>query len=219
MSEGLPIKIPKRFGLYWFLLFLAACSRPLTTAETAFANDLFGAELDTSKIRVTQGLGLTPPYRTVAKSVRLVEGTDQACLRTQQPRGAQPPQAFALGNRLHFETGLYASDMALRWPEALRFPQAIVFAHELTHAWQWQNRETTGYSPFRAVMESVRLADPYFSEGQAAFFSFGYEQQAAIIEDYVCFAVANPDHPRRMELRAILAPVLPVDQFDAALSK
>ncbi len=201
------------------LAVLAACSRPLTPAEEAFANDLFGPDLDTSKVRVAQGLGVVPLYRTVPANVTLVEGTDRACVRTPQPRGAQPPQAFAVGNRIHFETGLYSSDMVIQWPERLRVPQALVLAHELTHVWQWQNRERTGYSPARAVAESIELADPYFSEGDAAFFSFGYEQQAAILEDYVCFAFANPDHPRRQELREILAPVFPLDRFDEVLGR
>jgi len=148
-----------------------------------------------------------------------VEGTDRACLRTPQPRGAQPPQAFAFRNRLHFDTGLYSSNMAPQWPEAMRVPQALILAHELTHAWQWQNRDVTGYTPLRAAAESIEFADPYFSEGQAAFYSFGYEQQAAIVEDYVCFAFANPTHPRRFELRAILEPVLPVDDFDAVIGQ
>lgn len=201
------------------LAVLAACSRPLTPAEEAFADDLFGPDLDTSKVRVAQGLGVVPLYRTVPAKVTLVEGTDRACVRTPQPRGAQPPQAFAVGNRIHFETGLYSSDMVIQWPERLRVPQALVLAHELTHVWQWQNRERTGYSPARAVAESIELADPYFSEGDAAFFSFGYEQQAAILEDYVCFAFANPDHPRRQELREILAPVFPLDRFDEVLGR
>ena len=201
------------------LLVVAACSRPLTPAEDAFAQDLFGDSLDTSRVRVTQGLGVVPLYRTVPGKVTLVEGTDRACLRTPQPRGAQPPQAFAVANRLHFDTGLYSSDMIIRWPDALRVPQALIFAHELTHAWQWQNRDRTGYTPLRAAAESFALADPYFSEGDASFFAFGYEQQAAIVEDYVCFAFANPDHPRRAELREILAPVLPLDDFDAVLSR
>ena len=51
------------------------------------------------------------------------------------------------------------------------------------------------------------------------FFAFGYEQQAAIVEDFVCFTIANPDHPRRAELREILAPVLPVEAFEAAVRR
>lgn len=201
------------------LLVLAGCARPLTSAEEAFASDLFGPGLDTSKVKVTQGLGIVPLYQTVPSKVTLVQATDRACVRTPQPRGAQPPQAFALRNRMHFDTGLYSSDMVLQWPDRLRIPQALVLAHELTHVWQWQNRAKTGYTPARAIAESWQLADPYFSDGEAAFFAFGYEQQAAIIEDYVCFTFANPTHPRQAELREILAPVFPVEAFEAALDR
>jgi len=206
-------------ALLFVVLLVSACSRPLTPVEEAFAQDLFGPSLDTSKVRVAQGLGLLPVTRPVPTAPQLVTPTDKACLRTPQPRGGQPPQAFAFRNKVHFETGLYSSDMVMAWPDRLRVPHALIFAHELTHVWQWQNRATTGYSPARAAAESLALADPYFSEGEAAFFSFGFEQQAAIIEDYICFAFANPSHPRRFELRAILEPVLPVDQFDEALGR
>lgn len=203
------------------LLTLAACSRPLTQAENRFAADLFGPGLDTSRVTVSQGLGLTPPYRTVPSSVAVMRGTDKACVRTPQPRGAQPPQAFALYNRLHFDSTLYASDMAFGWPQGMRFPNALVLAHELTHVWQWQNRAVTGYTPGRAVAESWRLADPYFAaSGEApVFYAFGYEQQTAIVEDFVCFTIANPNHPRRAELRELLEPVLPVADFEAAIAR
>ncbi|NNE79561.1 MAG: hypothetical protein HKN18_04730 [Silicimonas sp.] len=207
-------------GVLAGLVVLGACNRPLTPAEDKFAADLFGPSLDRSKVSVAQGIGITPLYRTKVARITRVQGTGQACVRTPQPRGAQPPQAFAFRNRVHFESGLYSSDMVINWPDQLRVPQALVLAHELTHVWQWQNRDRTGYSPFRAVAESWRLADPYYSgPGEAAFFSLGYEQQAAIVEDYVCFTFANPGHPRRQELRAILAPVFPVDAFDAALGR
>ncbi|CAN0596181.1 unnamed protein product [Ectocarpus sp. 12 AP-2014] len=209
-----------RFPVLIFVL-LAACSRPLTPTEEKFASDLFGDSLDTSDIRIAQGLGVTPLYKTVPKAqATVVQGTDKACIRTPSPtRSANPPQAFAFKNRLHFGTGLYSTDMTLAWPRYLRFPQAIILAHELTHAWQWQHRARTGYTPWRAAKESVLKVDPYFSNAEDAptFLMFGYEQQAAIVEDYVCFAVANPTHPRRYELREILDPVLPMDRFDAAI--
>lgn len=207
--------------LFIVLLAVAGCARPLSDAEGRFARDLFGPSLDTSKVTVAQGLGLLPPPQTIPSRVTRVTSTDQACLRTPQPRGAQPPQAFALRHRVHFDNELYSTDMAFGWPMGLRVPQALVLAHELTHVWQWQNRDRTGYSPFRAVAESFRLADPYYSApGEAPeFFSFGYEQQAAIVEDYVCFSFANPSHPRRLELRELIAPVLPVDAFEASFRR
>ena len=201
------------------LLVVSACSRPLTENEVAFANDLFGPSLDTSKVRVAKNFGLLPPPQSKIGPGRRVTPTERSCVRTPQPFLGNPPQAFALFNRLHFGGELYSSEMALARPQGLRVPQAIIFAHELTHAWQWQNRQITGYHPLRAAAESFRFIDPYFSEGQAPFFDFGYEQQAAIVEDYVCFSFANPNHPRRQELRNILAPVLPIDEFDAILGR
>jgi hypothetical protein len=203
------------------LVALAGCARPLTEAEEAFASDLFGESLDTSRVGIAQGLGLFPLYQTVPASLTVLNGTDKACVRTPQPRGAQPPQAFALYDRVHFDSELYSSDMALGWPNGLRFPNALVLAHELTHVWQWQNRRRTGYTPARAVAESWRFSDPYFSTsgGEALFFAFGYEQQAAIVEDFVCFTVANYDHPRRAELRDLLEPILPVAAFEEAVRR
>lgn len=201
------------------LATLTACSRPMTEAEESFANDLFGDTLNTSQVRVAQGLGVTPLYRTVPSRITRVTATDRSCVRTPQPRGGQPPQAFAFRNGVYFDSQLYSSDMVLEWPTGLRIPQALILAHELTHVWQWQNRSKTGYSATRAVAESLALADPYFSDGDAAFFAFGFEQQAAIVEDFVCFTFANPTHPRRAELRAILEPVLPVADFEAALGR
>ena len=201
------------------LIFLFACARPLTEAEETFAQDLFGPSLDTSEVTITQGLGLFPLYKTVPAKVTVLNGTDKACVRTPQPRGAQPPQAFAFRNRMHFDSEIYSSNMALGWPEGLRFPNAIILAHELTHVWQWQNREITGYTAMRAIKESWQIADPYYSAsgGGPAFFSYGYEQQAAMVEDFVCFSVANPTHPRHDELKGILEPVLPVERFQAAI--
>lgn len=210
-----------RVGIILLVLTLAACARPLTDAENQLARDVFGPTLDTSKVFVAHGAGILPPSKTRVTKVTRVQGTDQACVRVPQPLATrQPSQAFAIANRMHFHTGLYSSDMVLDWPKALRFPHALVFAHELTHVWQWQNRKRTGYTPFRAGLESLQLIDPYFvPPGEAPFFSFGYEQQAAIVEDYLCFVFANPNHPRRAELRAILEPVFPVDRIDAVIGR
>ncbi len=211
----------KRILLCLALIALAACGRPLTPSEAAFAKDLFGDEIDVSKARVAMAPGIVPPKRPLPKEVTILTGTDRACVRQRAETRAerQPPQAFALWNSMQFDYALYASDMALAYPERMRFPTTLILAHELTHVWQWQNRERSGYSPWRAVLEALRFADPYFSEADDApvFLAFGYEQQAAIVTDFVCFTASNPDHPRRQELRELLLPVLPVDQFERAL--
>ena len=202
------------------LLVLAACARPMTSGEVAFAETVFGPSLDTSKVRVVRGLGLAPVGRARIAEVTTLTGTDQACVRTPQPRDPQPPPAFAFRNNVHMMSRIYAADHSLGWPDAVRYPQALIFAHELTHVWQWQNRATTGYSAARAISESLAVADPYFAPpGTEDFADYGFEQQAALVEDFICFTVANPDHPRRIELREILAPVLPVQSIEDALSR
>ena len=209
--------------LFGLLVLLAACARPLTDSENAFAEAFFGEKLDTSKVSISMGVGLTPA-QPIAKTLRveLVTGTDQACVRVPQPLATrQPAQAFAVYNRMHFNPGLYSGDMALLWPDRVRFPQLLILGHELTHVWQWQNRSQTAYTPWRALKESFQLGDPYFAPPgeDRLFFAFGYEQQAAMVEDYLCFLFANPDHPRRHELREILSPVFPIDAFETSIPR
>ncbi|MEM9970501.1 MAG: hypothetical protein AAF762_05335 [Pseudomonadota bacterium] len=202
------------------LLCLAACGRPLTPSEAAFAEDLFGDTLDVSKARIALVPGIVPPERKLAEEATVLVGTERACLRERRTRSERPPpSAFALWNMMQFDVALYASDMALQYPDRVRFPTTLILAHELTHVWQWQNRDRTGYSPWRAAWESFRFADPYFWESgeEAAFFAFEFEQQAAIVTDFVCFTTSNPDHPRRAELRELLLPVFPVEDFERAI--
>ena len=209
----------------WFLIagfiVLSACSRPLTPHEERFAQDVFGETLDTSAVRISRGLGFTPPSKLAPEEVQVFSPHPEACLRVPRPASDRPPpQAFALWNRMHFGGELYSGEMAAPWPYALRFPNAMILAHELTHVWQWQNREITGYTPFRAATESWTSGDPYFWETgeRPVFLSFGFEQQASIVEDYLCFTFANPNHPQRAELQKLLAPLFPVVNIDLPMS-
>ena len=198
------------------VLLVSACTRPLSDSETAFARAMFGDGLDTSEVRVTQGLGLAPLVRTVPVSTRRVVPPDDACVRTPSPV-RPPPRAFALRNRVHFTRDLYSSDMMAGWPKGLRVPHALIMAHELVHVWQWQNRATTGYRPLKAAAESVRIADPYFYGATGEFARLGYEQQAALVEDWLCYAVLDRDDPRKAELEATLLPVFPLGRVEAAM--
>ena len=209
--------MPRRIAALCLLaLCLAAgCTRGLSPAETAFATAMFGDEIDTGRVRVTQGLGLAPLVKTTVAATRRVDPVEGACIRTPSPV-RPPPRAFALADRVHFTHDLYSSDMLSGWPDGLRVPHGLIMAHELVHVWQWQNRDRTGYRPWRAAAESLRFADPYFYETET-FARMGYEQQAALVEDWLCFAVIDPDHPRKAELEKILAPVFPLGRVEAAL--
>lgn len=204
------------------LLFLAACSRPLTTGERAFAADLLGKTLDADKVRVAVGFGLKPPPPTPDPPAqgkrRTIAGI---CDRVPQGPRTEPPPAFALWNRIHLAKKYYREDTAPGWPDRVLLPQSLIVAHEMVHVWQWQNRKRTGYRPTRAALESVLNLDPYYytpTDGDT-FLSFGFEQQAALLEDYFCYALLDPQNPRRDELRGLLAPHFPLGRLDNALQR
>ncbi|MFD0858235.1 hypothetical protein [Roseovarius aquimarinus] len=208
------------------LAALAACSRPMTENERRFAADIIGPTLDMDRVRIARGFTLIPPPPETPVMSDLYPVVDEntvtgLCTRAAPEPRSGPPPGWALWNRVHFSREFYRADLAAGWPEAARFPQGLVLAHELVHVWQWQNRRITGYRPARAALESIMNMDPYFyvpGEG-ASLLEFAYEQQAALLEDYLCHALYDPEAPRRAELRPLLAPWFPVDRLDAALRR
>jgi len=63
--------------------------------------------------------------------------------------------------------------------EASSLADRAHLAHELTHVWQYRLLKRTGLELFASRIYRYRL-DP-----RRLFLSYGYEQQAAIVEDYV----------------------------------
>ena len=220
----------KRFGNRLFkalrsalpALLLAACSRPLTENEARFAGELFGDSLDPAEVRVRVGAGITPlpaPAPAAPEQGARADIPEGFCTRIPQPRKIRWPAAFVLGNSVFFKREYYAADTFPGWPDSFLMPQGLIMVHELTHVWQWQNRATTHYSPLRPLAEAARKADPYIWDqtGPRPFQAYGFEQQAALIEDYLCYRLFESTAPRLDELRAILAPVLPLQRLEAAL--
>ncbi len=206
------------------LTALAACTRPLSENERRFAADIIGPTLDVQKVRIARGFAPLPPAPETPDIDDLYPVSREntitgLCERAAPEPRSGPPPGWALWNRVHFSHEFYRTDLAPHWPDAARFPQALVLAHELIHVWQWQHREVTGYRPARAALENVLNMDPYFYRPgpDATFLKFGFEQQAALMEDYLCHALYDPAAPRRAELRPLLAPYFPLDRLDAAL--
>lgn len=220
--------IPLRVAMLVLLLMLAACARPLTPGEKAFAHDILGDSLDVDKVRIARDFGLrapatvadAPPARPepAPEKIRTIPGI---CDRKPQGPRSEPPPAFALWNRIHLIGRFYRPDTAPGWPDRVALPQALILAHELVHVWQWQNRRRTGYRPARAALESMLAIDPYYYRPEDAdgFLSYGFEQQGALVEDYFCYALFDPVNPRRAELRRLLAPHFPVARLDAVLAR
>ncbi len=187
------------------LLLLAACGRPLTPNEVAFLADLHGPSLDAGAVRLHDGLAVGTPEEIPAPP-RL------SC----QSRIFPPPRgdtirvntgAMAIFEDIYVRRDLYREDMVAGWPEVLPLADAMLLAHEMVHAWQWQNRDVTGYHPLRAAFEHVRQADPYLFdlETEADFLDYGYEQQGSIMEEYVCCRTLAPEATRTQRLHAMLS--------------
>jgi hypothetical protein len=196
----------RRLILILALAALAACGRPLTEAETDFATRLFGPGFDPAPVRLSHS-GL----------VGVVEHRFPVRPRTTCRERLSPPPEGAwltgrtagvtLWNHVTTRETLFRPDFT-RMPDGrMHLGAAMFLAHELTHVWQWQNRAVTGYTPMRAGAEHRALTDPYlFNEtDNPRFTDYGYEQQASIVEEYVCCMALDPEGARTDRLRRLMA--------------
>ena len=193
---------------------LSACGRPLTPAEKSFAAQLHGPSLDTSRVRFVRGAPVDSVSFRRDKRPRL------ACRERILPEPETEivtvaPAAVALYNRILFSRSYYLDDYLAGYPDQMGLLEAMIFAHELAHVWQWQNRATTGYSPWRAAREHGGGKDPYLFDiaTQARFLDYSYEQQAGIVEEYVCCATLDPAAPRTGRLEAMIRDAMPLDRL------
>jgi hypothetical protein len=201
------------------LLLLAACGRPLTPNEVAFLADLHGPSLHAGRVRLHEGIQLGSP-RVLPAPPRL----------TCQSRIFPPPRgetirvhtgAISFFEDVHVRRDLYREDMVEGWPKVLPLADAMLLAHEMVHAWQWQNRELTGYFPLRAAFEHVEQADPYLFdlESSGDFLDYGYEQQGAIMEEYVCCRTLAPRADRTGRLHEMLSRYFPLTPLDEPMTE
>lgn len=195
-------------------LTLISCSRPLTESEIAFTKDIHGDGLDTSRVRITRDAPLSVATFEYKKRPRL------ACRERINPEPKEEiittsAAGVVLYNRLFTSKDWSVPNYVPDYPEKLHMTAALFFAHEMTHVWQWQNRDLTGYSPTRAASEHKRGVDPYQFETASAetFLDYGYEQQAAVVEEYLCCTILDPDAPRTARLRSLLDDYFPVDDL------
>lgn len=194
-------------------LALVGCARPLAPGEAELASRLFGDTLDPARVRlIDNGLvgAISREYpvrpRTTCRE-RILPPAEGA---TFTARAA----GVVLGNVIHLRPAIHRPDYAAREDGVASLVAAMFIAHELTHVWQWQNRAVTGYTPLRAALEHVGQDDPYLFDPatEARFLDYGYEQQAALVEEYICCTVLDPEGARTARLRATLAEVMPVEE-------
>ncbi|WP_299962080.1 hypothetical protein [uncultured Roseobacter sp.] len=193
---------------------LAGCGRPLTPTETAFARTIHGGTLDVSRVRLldgapTRAVTFQRPARprTTCRERILPPITDAVV--------TSKPAAVTVWNRVYFDRDWYLDDYLPDYPDQIGLIAAMLFAHELVHVWQWQNRKVTGYTPLRAAFEHRGAGDPYLFdlETEPVFGDFGFEQQGAIMEEYVCCRALDPQAPRTARLHALISQAMPVSEL------
>ena len=193
------------------LLFFAACGRPLTEQERAFAYGIHGETLDYASVRLHDGAPVRavtftrkPRPRTTCRELIFPPVPEESIVTTK-------PAAVALYNTVLFDKDWYLDDYLPDYPDRVGLVAAMLFAHELTHVWQWQNRQVTGYSPLRAALEHSASDDPYLFELEdRKFLDFGYEQQGSIVEEFVCCRALQPQGARTQRLHSLISQVMPV---------
>ncbi|WP_299406350.1 hypothetical protein [uncultured Roseobacter sp.] len=193
------------------LLLLAACGRPLTPNETAFARTIHGDTLDTSKVRLVDGA----PTRAVTFERKPRPRTtcrERILPPIKSETVTSKPAAVAVYNHILFDRDWYLDDYLPEYPDSIGLVAAMLFAHEVVHVWQWQNRKETGYTPLRAAFEHDGASDPYLFELDAdpQFSDFGYEQQGAIMEEFVCCRALDPTASRTQRLHDLISQAMPV---------
>jgi hypothetical protein len=203
-----------RTALFALLVILAACGRPMTETERAINGDIHGDQIDAAKVRIAKGalVGSVTFKRPARPRVTCRE-------RILPPPTSDTvtasPAAVTLFNRVHFTNDWYLGDYVPDYPQEMNLVAAMIFAHEMTHVWQWQQRERTAYTPLRAASEHTQSPDPYLFdlETEPAFVDFGFEQQGAIVEEYVCCRALAPQAPRTRRLHDMLAAAMPVSDL------
>lgn len=193
-------------------LLTAACGRPLTESESRYLAGLHGSALDLDRMRLVRGAPVAAVTFHRKPRPRLT-CRERILPPVKEETVTSSPAAVALFNRIFFARIWYAEDYLPEYPERLHLVEAMLLAHEATHVWQWQNRRRTGYHPLRAAAEHGSRRDPYLFDlagGTPDFLSYGYEQQGAIVEEYVCCRALAPQAARTRRLHAMLAQQMPV---------
>lgn len=197
-----------------FPLLLLSCGRPLTENEIAFTKRIHGDSVDTKRARFVNGSPASeftfrrkPRPRETCREL-ILPPAKEAIITAR-------PAAITLFHKVFFSDGWYSPDYLAGMPKQMDLVSAMLFAHEMTHVWQWQNRKQTGYHPLRAAAEHRVSKDPYLFDlkDSPEFLSYGYEQQGAIVEEYVCCRALAPTAARTKRLHKMLSGAFPVSDL------
>jgi len=198
-----------RIALFALFVILSACARPLSEAERAFTATIHGATLNAAPVRIAKGALIGNVLRT--RPARPALTCREKIRRPETGPVRVSTAAFVLFNRMFAAEQIYRDDYMAGYPDRMSLARAMFIAHEMTHVWQWQNRDITGYHPLKAAAEHRPGGDPYLFDlaENPEFLSFGFEQQGGIVEEFVCCRSLDPEGARTARLHALLAPHFP----------
>lgn len=193
-------------------LCLAACGRGLSDGERALMSPIMGDTFVADDARMIEAgfIGMvTRTYPTRPQTT---------CREKINPPPSGPTFRTRTAGAVAWTHVLTNPDWTLtdyapEYPQAVNLVAAMYFAHEMTHIWQWQNRAATGYSPFRGLAEHRPGIDPYLFDPneEIAFLEMGYEQQASLVEKFICCRTLAPTAARTERLYQALSQVMPVE--------
>jgi hypothetical protein len=193
------------------LLAVASCGRTLTPAERDFMLGLQGETFDPGPVRIARNRLIGISERTYPARPRTT-CRERILPPPDGPTLTSSTTGITLFQHLQTSPGFYRDDYVARPDGGLNLLAAMFFAHEMTHVWQWQNRGVTGYHPFRAFAEHRGAKDPYLfdSDSRQRFLDYGYEQQASLVEEYVCCRALDPGGNRTQRLERLLRQSMPL---------
>jgi hypothetical protein len=192
-------------------LLLSACARGTTDTENLLIGQIMGDTLNTSDVKLLE-------VGVIGVTTRIYPARPQiTCREKIAPPPSGPTTQTRTAGAVAWTHVLTSPDWTVPdyvsgYPERINLIGAMYFTHEMTHVWQWQNRAVTGYSPFRGLAEHKPGIDPYLFDPaeEIDFLAMGYEQQASLVEEFICCRTLAPAAPRTKRLYQALSAVMPV---------
>jgi len=195
------------------LLSVAACSRQMTDGEIAYTEGIITQGVDFGEVRFSgqEKQGIQKAERILAQEVlgasASEESVDRLISGLPSLFGAD---AFVIGNTVYFDSDVYSSDFSTSTIDSDRW----LMAHELTHVWQWQNRDVTGYTFAKVVSEHLNYGDDVYEYTLAQgkkFTEYRFEQQGAIVQCFAMLRQLMPSDPLTVRHESLIRSEFPLD--------
>ncbi|MFS8181422.1 DUF4157 domain-containing protein [Pseudovibrio denitrificans] len=173
--------------LFIFAAFIiAGCSRSLTEGEIAFLGTVHGQNVDYSKVKIAKGSKLASN-----------KGTG----------------AVTINNTITYRHDLYSENFAPK--DTQYIDELALLAHEMTHVWQKQNKELTGYTYAKVIAEHAKYGERVYEypplKSDSEFLSFRYEQQGQIVGDWIMARALDPKKAKIYE--KVIGRAIPLNRF------